>query len=186
MSYVRSRQESPVFDIVDMIYEFVALAADPDGVTLTEAQRHRLEGLARLLASPVFEVREHARIEVRGPIEFDLPEADEVGVGHVMDIGAGGIGVSTWRPLDADSETTVRFADPASGHAYEFPCRVVWSRSGDNPAMGLRFEGAPTRERIGSRAGLGRLCVGLRLSEVGAPTPGIEFADTGLIAADQV
>ncbi len=173
-----------MFDIVDMIYEYVALAADPDGITLTEAQRQRLEGLVRLLASPVFEVREHARIEVRGPVEFDLPEEDEVGVGHVMDIGAGGIGVSTWRPLEVDAETTVRFADPASGHTYEFPCRVVWSREGDSPAMGLRFEGTPARERIGPSAGLGRLSVGLRLSEVGAPTPGLEFADTGLIPKD--
>jgi hypothetical protein len=173
-----------VFDIVDMIFEYLLLtAAEPEAATLTETQRLRLEALQRLLGSPSFEVREWARLEVSGPIEFDLPPGP-VAVGHVVDIGAGGMGISTWKPLSPGTGTALRFGDRATGSTYEFPAVVVWSRGGDNPAMGLQFRGRPTRVRDERISDSGRLRMGLQVAGPDHVTPGIEYADTGLIAPD--
>ena len=172
-----------MFDIVDMIFEFLTLAGgDPDAVTLTEAQRLRLEALQRLLGSPSFEIREWARLEVSGPVEFDSPPA-RVAVGHVTDIGAGGMGVSTWKPLQPGVGTAIRFADRSTGSTYEFPAVVVWAREGADPAMGLQFCGSPSRTRA-PITDSGRLRIGLQVTGPDHVTPGIEFADTGLIGSD--
>lgn len=172
-----------MFDIVDMIFEFLTLTGgEPDAATLTETQRIRLEALQRLLASPSFEVREWSRLDVSGPIEFDAPPS-RIAVGHVKDIGAGGMGVSTWKPLSPGTGTAVRFADRATGTTYEFPAVVVWTREGNDPAMGIRFAGRPSRLHA-PVTDSGRLRVGLQVSGPDRVTPGIEFADTGLVGTD--
>lgn len=184
--FVRTIRLADVFDIVDMIFEYLLLtAAEPEAATLTETQRLRLDALQRLLASPSFEVREWARLEVAGPIEFDLPPG-RVAVGHVVDIGAGGMGISTWKPLAPGAGTALRFADRATGSTYEFPAVVVWSRAGDNPAMGVQFCGRPTRVRDERISDSGRLRMGLQVAGPDHHTPGIEYADTGLIAPDSI
>lgn len=182
---IRTIRLADVFDIVDMIFEFLTLSGgDPDAATLTESQRMRLDALQRLLASPSFEVREWARLEVSGPIEFDGPPG-RVAVGHVVDIGAGGMGISTWKPLTPGTGTALRFADRATGSTYEFPGVVVWAREGENPAMGVQFCGRPTR--VGDRVSeSGRLRMGLQVAGPDHATPGIEFADTGLISTDSL
>ena len=181
--FVRTIRLADVFDIVDMIFEFLTLAGgDPNAVTLTEPQRMRLEALQRLLASPSFEVREWARLEVAGPVEFDAAP-ERVAVGHVTDIGAGGMGVSTWKPLAPGEGTAIRFADRSTGSTYEFPAVVVWAREGDDPAMGLQFCGNPRRSRV-PVTDSGRLRIGLQVAGPDHVTPGIEFADTGLIGTD--
>jgi hypothetical protein len=172
-----------VFDIVDMIFEFLTLTGgDPEAATLTEPQRIRLDALQRLLASPSFEVREWARLDVSGPIEFDAPPS-RVAVGHVTDIGAGGMGVSTWKPLSPGTGTAIRFADRTTGTTYEFPAVVVWARDGNDPAMGIQFAGRPLRMQA-PVTDSSRLRIGLQVAGPDRVTPGIEFADTGLIGMD--
>lgn len=182
---VRTIRLADVFDIVDMIFEFLTLTGgEPEAATLTEPQRMRLDALQRLLASPSFEVREWARLDVSGPVEFDAPPG-RIAVGHVADIGAGGMGISTWKPLSPGTGTALRFADRATGSTYEFPAVVVWTREGENPAMGVQFCGRPTRvrDRVSDS---GRLKMGLQVAGPDHVTPGIEYADTGLAGIDSI
>jgi hypothetical protein len=174
-----------VFDIVDMIFEYLTLTGDdPDAITLTEAQRLRLEALERLLQSPSFEVRAWARLEVARPAEFDAPPG-HVAVGHVLDIGAGGMGISTWKPLSRGTSTAVRFADRVTASTYEFPAVVVWSREGEDPAMGVQFCGRPVRMHAPVSES-GRLRLGLQVAGPDSAPPGLAYADTGLIALDAI
>ncbi len=184
--FVRTIRLADVFDIVDMIFEFLTLTGgEPEAATLTETQRLRLDALQRLLASPSFEVREWARLEVSGPIEFDSL-VGQIAVGHVVDIGAGGMGISTWKPLSPGTGTALRFADRATGSTYEFPAIVVWSRAGENPAMGVQFCGRPTRVRDERISDSGRLKMGLQVAGPDHITPGIEYADTGLVGPGSI
>lgn len=139
--------------ILDRICRFLEITQDK--CSLHEAAR-RAEARRLDLASRSPEVREYARIEARGLAEFASgrprtrtgrsrrpPRSDGgLRVGRLLDVGAGGLGISTVRPLEAGTLTRVRVTEPSTGRVYAFGCVVVWSRSGTDAAMGLRFVGA--------------------------------------------
>jgi hypothetical protein len=100
------------------------------------------------------------RHDIRGPVQFTTPHG--FGVGHVRDLGGGGLTVTTRKPLTPGQRTVVRLADPTGGREFVFPCKVIWSRLGSDPAMGLAFDGVPMRMSFRVPAD-GEWSVGLRL-----------------------
>ncbi|MBI2897745.1 MAG: PilZ domain-containing protein [Deltaproteobacteria bacterium] len=147
-SLIRARALAAV---LERICRFLAVTEDK--CALHEAAR-RAEARRLDLASPTPEVREFARIEARGLAEFapsrprtragrsrGRAEPESFRVGRLVDVGAGGLGISTVHPLEAGASTRVRVTEPSTGRVYAFGCVVVWSRTGDESAMGVRFVG---------------------------------------------
>ena len=162
-----------MFDLVELIYEFQMLRAKSEalGIPLTDDERGRLIGLGRLLdasGTPDPFGRAFARIEARGPVQFTAPPG--FGLGQLADLGGGGLCIATSRPLAPDTRTVVRLVDPTGGREFVFPCKVIWSRPGPDPAMGLAFDGVPMRMSFRVPPP-GEWSIGLRMSFGRPPSP---------------
>ena len=163
-----------MLDMIELIFEFQLLSGKRDllGIPLTEEERGRVYGLGLLLdvaSDGTNSVASQVRPEVRSPVQFTTPQG--FGVGYVREIGGTAMTVVTRKPLGPGQRTVVRIADPTGGREFVFPCKVVWSRPGPDPAMGLAFDGVPMRMSfrvpppgewsLGLRMGLGRTPVPL-------------------------
>ena len=137
-----------MLDMIELIFEFQLLSGKRDllGIPLTEEERGRVFGLGLLLDVPGEGASARAplvRHDGRSPVQYTTPNG--FGVGHAREIGGTGMTVSTRKPLGPGQRTVVRIADPTGGREFVFPCKVVWSRPGPEPAMGLAFDGVPMR-----------------------------------------
>lgn len=131
-------EERELSTIFERVFTFVWLLHDepvPDVLL-------RIDALRRQLGSLTEEVRQFWRAPARGLAELDRQ------AGRLSDIGGGGLGVATARPVAAGLETRVRVPDEEAGWLYEFPCTVVWATAEPEPRIGLRFTGRPQRVRM--------------------------------------
>ena len=137
-----------MLDMIELIFEFQLLSGKRDllGIPLTDEERGRVYGLGLLLDVASEGGSNQAplvRPEIKSPVQFTTPQG--FGVGHVRELGGTGLTVVTRKPLGPGQRTVVRIADPTGGREFVFPCKVVWSRPGPDPAMGLAFDGVPMR-----------------------------------------
>lgn len=158
-----------MLDMIELIFEFQLLSGKRDllGIPLTDEERGRVYGLGLLLDVAAEGTGNQApltRPDIKSPAQFTTPQG--FGVGHVRELGGMGLTIVTRKPLGPGQRTVVRLADPTGGREFVFPCKVVWSRPGPDPAMGLAFDGVPMRMSfrvpppgewsLGMRLGLGR------------------------------
>ncbi len=158
-----------MLDMIELIFEFQLLSGKRDllGIPLTDEERGRVYGLGLLLDVASEGSGTQAplvRPDIKSPVQFTTPQG--FGVGYVRELGGMGLTIVTRKPLGPGQRTVVRLADPTGGREFVFPCKVVWSRPGPDPAMGLAFDGVPMRMSfrvpppgewsLGLRLGLGR------------------------------
>lgn len=129
------RSLSAIFDRVFQFHWFANEPYSPDTAVRTEALRERL-------GAATDDVREYWRAAANGLAELGAQ------VGRLVDIGGGGLCVSTTRPLEVGAATEARLTDEDAGWTYEFPCVVVWAEGAPDPRAGLRFAGKPRRVRM--------------------------------------
>jgi hypothetical protein len=124
--------------IIYRVFQFHTVANEPyspDTAVRTEALRERL-------GTTTDDVREFWRADGAGLAELGAQ------VGRLVDIGGGGMCVSTTKPLEVGMHVEARLSDEAGGWTYEFPAVVVWTEGDPDPRAGLRFEGMPRRTRL--------------------------------------
>jgi len=124
--------------IIYRVFQFHTSANEPyspDAAVRTETLRERL-------GTTTDDVREFWRADGAGLAELGAH------VGRLVDIGGGGVCVSTTKPLEVGAFTEARITDEAGGWTYEFPAVVVWVEGGPDARAGLRFEGRPRRSRL--------------------------------------
>lgn len=162
-----------MLDMIELIFEFQLLSGKRDllGIPLTEEERGRVYGLGLLLdvsadggGAPATLVRH----EIKSPVQFTTPQG--FGVGYVRELGGTGMTIVTRKPLGPGQRTVVRIADPTGGREFVFPCKVIWSRPGPDPAMGLAFDGVPMRMSFRVPPP-GEWSIGLRMSFGRPPSP---------------
>ena len=162
-----------MLDMIELIFEFQLLSGKRDllGIPLTEEERGRVYGLGLLLdvsadggGAPATLVRP----EIKSPVQFTTPQG--FGVGYVRELGGTGMTIVTRKPLGPGQRTVVRIADPTGGREFVFPCKVIWSRPGPDPAMGLAFDGVPMRMSFRVPPP-GEWSIGLRMSFGRPPSP---------------
>lgn len=133
------RPLSTIFERVFQFHWFSHEEGSSAAIVHAEAMHERLE-------TDGDDVREFWRAEASGLAELGVPEALQAG--RLVDIGGGGLCVSTARPLEVGAFTEARLTDEEGGWAYEFPCVVVWAEGAPDPKAGLRFDGRPRRIRL--------------------------------------
>ncbi|MFW5921578.1 MAG: PilZ domain-containing protein, partial [Polyangiales bacterium] len=106
----------------------------------------RFCALERLLAGerPRAEGDRRRMLRMRCPLPVGFTLAGKFGSGRILDIGGGGMAITTAAPAFVGDEILVHIHDPSDETEHVFPARVVWRRAGDAPAMGVAFEGIPT------------------------------------------
>ena len=84
-------------------------------------------------------------------VQFTLPGG--FGAGQLRNASGGGLAIVTATPGALGQRTIVRVGIVAAGVEYVFPCRVMWVQKGQQPAMGVAFDGVPSRTHIPSFGG---------------------------------
>ncbi len=128
-----------MIDLLESLCEYRALVAETG--PLDDADRARLLGLAQVLgAEPPWRARETAsRVE----LSVSFTSAGGFGSGTLHSVTGEGMVIATRSAPTSGARTIVRVAQ--RGVEYVFPARLVWRAMGKNGAMGVVFDGPPTR-----------------------------------------
>lgn len=141
-------------EFFEMIYEYRLLLAKEEklAIALDEDERVRLLGLEGLLSgdAPSRDSR-RGMPRVPSPIGVQFTIAGGFGAGQVLNVSGGGAAIATTAPGALGSRTIVRVSLPATGVEYVFPCRVVWVQVDAQCAMGVAFDGVPSRTALAGR-----------------------------------
>jgi len=143
-------------DFFEMVYAYRLLLAKEEklAIPLDADERVELLGLAQLLSgdAPSNDPR-RAMPRVPSPlsVQFTLPGG--FGAGQLHNASGGGLAIVTATPGALGERTIVRVGLVAAGVEYVFPCRVVWVQKGQQPAMGVVFDGVPSRTLLPGHGG---------------------------------
>lgn len=136
-----------IFEYRELLGE-IQLAAEQGAADSIErmAERHaRRVALEHLIGSAVpwrSDLSGVAPLEAILPVTYAMP--GEFGTGVVHRMSGGGLLVMTPTPPEPGAHTIVRATDDA-GAVYAFAGRVAWRSRGKAGAMGVVFDGPPTR-----------------------------------------
>lgn len=141
---------------LERIYEYRVLYAKQTElhIPLTQEERERALKLQEELPDRVPAIDEHDAFTVLStPLSVQYVVAGAFGVGTLFNASATGVAVGTEEePPNLGQRLIVHVHDPQQGVEYTFPCRVVARVVKAPAAMGLRFEGVPSKTRIGHRS----------------------------------
>ncbi len=141
-------------DFFEMVYAYRLLLAKEEklAIALDAEERAHLLGLEQLLSGDT-PGRDPRRGMPRVPspvgVQFTLPGG--FGAGQVLNASGGGLAIVTASPGAVGDRTIVRVGLVASGVEYVFPCRIAWVQAGQQPAMGVAFDGVPSRTVLPGR-----------------------------------
>lgn len=135
-------------EFFEMVYEYQLLLAKEAklAIPLDDEERTRLFGLERLLSGDA-PTRDPRRImpRVASPLSVQFTLAGGFGAGQVLNASGGGLAFATSVLAPLGARTIVRLGLAASGLEYVFPCRVVWAQREPHSALGVAFDGVPSR-----------------------------------------
>jgi hypothetical protein len=141
-------------DFFEMVYAYRLLLAKEEklAIPLDADERAELLGLAQLLSgdAPSSDPR-RAMPRVPSPLAVQFTLAGGFGSGQVRNASGGGLAIVTATPGEVGERTIVRVSLVGAGVEYVFPCRVMWVQKGQQPAMGVAFDGVPSRTSLRGR-----------------------------------
>lgn len=141
-------------DIIDMLFDYVQLAAKSSGPTrtmLSAEDRGRLLALTRMIPGDGAAPGPDDSDEDDGvPVQITAPGGFETA--RLVAVSRDGMRLRLAHPVDAGTATVVRVIAPTLGFEFAFPCRVAWC---DRDQMGVIFDGAPTKTPLALALGIG-------------------------------
>lgn len=140
--------------LLDLLHDHQHLRAKAQlDVPLDDHEAARLEGLAVLLAGGDGQAQGRRRASrALAPLRVSYTGRFGFVDGEIRNISAGGAAIATQQPLAAATRVLVHVQDSARAVEYVFPARVVWRELGARAAMGVAFEGVPSRVPIAPAA----------------------------------
>lgn len=141
-------------DVIDMLFDFVQLAAKTtgrNGSALTAEERGRLLALTRMIPGDGSAPGPDDSDEDDGvPVQLTAPGGFETA--RLVAVSRDGMRLRLAHPVRAGSATVIRIIAPTLGYEFAFPCRVAWC---DHDQMGVAFDGAPSKTQLAQALGVG-------------------------------
>lgn len=146
-------------ELIEMLHDYVQLKVQlttrtkgADGLPLSQEEKGRLMALARMLpgdgAAPGPDSDDGEQDGI--PVQLTAPGGFETA--RLIAVSRDGMRLHLVHPIAAGTTTVVRVIAPSVGVEFAFPCRVAWC---DADAMGLDFDGAPSKTPLSQALGIG-------------------------------
>jgi hypothetical protein len=142
-------------ELIEMLHDFVELTTRAKGGTddtLTAQEKGRVLALTRMLpgdgAAPGPDADDGDQDGI--PVQLTAPGGFETA--RLIAVSRDGMRLHLAHPIAAGTTTIVRVIAPSVGVEFAFPCRVAWC---DADAIGLLFDGAPTKVPLAIALGIG-------------------------------